>query len=128
MKRSKKRTLFKSGTMLPAALVLAFTVFSYGQQNRSASDGDLHILPVRGNIYMLVGAGANVTLSDSTACQRGQFDAHSRNDLCGTALHWDVQSIRVVQSGHQRHHQHSCSTKTDPLHHQHQHGPGPHRW
>jgi len=63
MKRSKIRTLFKSGTMLPAALVLAFTVFSYGQQNRSASDGDLHILPVRGNIYMLVGAGANVTLS-----------------------------------------------------------------
>jgi glyoxylase-like metal-dependent hydrolase (beta-lactamase superfamily II) len=25
--------------------------------------GDLHILPVRGNVYMLVGAGANITLS-----------------------------------------------------------------
>jgi glyoxylase-like metal-dependent hydrolase (beta-lactamase superfamily II) len=63
MKRAMKANLFKSGIVLPVSLALAFTVFAYGQQNRNANDGDPHILPVRGNIYMLVGAGANVTLS-----------------------------------------------------------------
>ena len=32
---------------------------SFGQQG----DGEVHILPVRGNIYMLVGAGGNITVS-----------------------------------------------------------------
>ena len=42
----------------------------YGQQNaaswspklESADDGEVHILPVRGNVYMLAGAGANLTV------------------------------------------------------------------
>jgi glyoxylase-like metal-dependent hydrolase (beta-lactamase superfamily II) len=41
-----------------AALLLAQMAFA--QQNQS---GEIHILPVRGNIFMLVGAGANITLS-----------------------------------------------------------------
>lgn len=28
----------------------------------SANDGEVHVLPVRGNVYMLVGAGANITV------------------------------------------------------------------
>src|ERR1700722_1127358 len=31
-------------------------------QNASTSSAEVHILPVRGNVYMLVGAGANVTV------------------------------------------------------------------
>jgi glyoxylase-like metal-dependent hydrolase (beta-lactamase superfamily II) len=29
--------------------------------SQSSSDGEIHVLPVQGNIYMLVGAGANIT-------------------------------------------------------------------
>src|SRR6202140_461335 len=36
-------------------------VSAYAQQN--AENAELHILPVQGNIYMLVGAGGNITLS-----------------------------------------------------------------
>jgi len=36
-------------------------MLAYGQQN--TEDTELHILPVQGNIYMLVGAGGNITLS-----------------------------------------------------------------
>jgi glyoxylase-like metal-dependent hydrolase (beta-lactamase superfamily II) len=33
------------------------------RQNLDVMDGDIHVWPVRGNVYMLVGAGANVTAS-----------------------------------------------------------------
>src|SRR5277367_6773297 len=33
------------------------------QQDQNAANSEIHILPVRGNIYMLVGAGANITVS-----------------------------------------------------------------
>src|ERR1022692_897681 len=42
---------------LPAAFLLAITLAT-AQQNP-----DVHILPVRKNIYMLVGAGGNITVS-----------------------------------------------------------------
>src|ERR1700728_102420 len=42
---------------LPAAFLLV-VVFACAQQN-----SDVHILPVRKNIYMLVGAGGNITVS-----------------------------------------------------------------
>jgi cyclase len=41
---------------LPAAFLLAATLVS-------AQNSDVHILPVRKNIYMLVGAGGNITVS-----------------------------------------------------------------
>ena len=45
------------------ALVMAAGVsgFAFAQQN--SENAELHILPVQGNIYMLVGAGGNITLS-----------------------------------------------------------------
>lgn len=36
---------------------------SHGEQNADFSKAEVHVLPVRGDIYMLVGDGANVTLS-----------------------------------------------------------------
>src|SRR4051794_9549716 len=41
--------------------VAALSVSSFAQQNSTA--GVIHVLPVSGNIYMLVGGGANVTAS-----------------------------------------------------------------
>src|SRR2546428_5228010 len=45
------------------ALMLGSLCAAYAQQNPNRGDGDLHILPVQGNIYMLVGAGSNITVS-----------------------------------------------------------------
>ncbi len=47
-------------------LGLLFCVFlgsAAAQQDQNSASNELHILPVRGNIYMLVGAGANITVS-----------------------------------------------------------------
>jgi glyoxylase-like metal-dependent hydrolase (beta-lactamase superfamily II) len=46
------------------ALVSASTALLWGQQppGTSAPAAQLHVLPVQGNIYMLVGAGPNITL------------------------------------------------------------------
>jgi glyoxylase-like metal-dependent hydrolase (beta-lactamase superfamily II) len=33
-----------------------------GQQNQNFDNVDIHVLPVQGNVYMLVGAGGNITL------------------------------------------------------------------
>jgi cyclase len=33
-----------------------------GAQNRDIADAEVHVLPVQGNVYMLVGAGGNITL------------------------------------------------------------------
>jgi cyclase len=43
-----------------AALLLA--VAASGQGNTDAGDGVVHVLPVQGNVYMLVGAGANIAV------------------------------------------------------------------
>ena len=42
---------------IPALVLLASTAVPFAQQ------GELGILPLRGNVYLLVGAGANITLS-----------------------------------------------------------------
>src|SRR5689334_10896715 len=34
----------------------------HGEQNADFSKSEVHVLPVQGNVYMLVGDGANVTL------------------------------------------------------------------
>jgi len=58
MKKTSNRWLF------PAVALLALTASTQGLfgQNGS-SDGQIEIVPVRGNIYMLAGAGANITVS-----------------------------------------------------------------
>jgi len=44
------------------AFALLMTGTGFAQQNRAAQ-ADLEIVPVRGNVYMIAGAGANVTVS-----------------------------------------------------------------
>ena len=46
---------------LSSAALALVGMLAYGQQN--TQDTELHVLPVQGNIYMLVGAGGNITLS-----------------------------------------------------------------
>src|SRR5438128_10684816 len=45
------------------ALMSGCLCSAYAQQNPNRGDGELHILPVQGNLYMLVGAGANIAVS-----------------------------------------------------------------
>jgi cyclase len=47
------------------ALVLAaaFAGLAFGQRAQSPADGEIHILPVQGNIYMLVGSASNIAVS-----------------------------------------------------------------
>src|SRR5262245_15897142 len=47
------------------SIVLALTLVGagYAQQNQNRGDSEIHILPVQGNIYMLIGGGANITVS-----------------------------------------------------------------
>lgn len=51
--------------MTNRALALSFSAFLglAAAQNQTAAPGEVHILPVRGNVYMLVGAGGNITVS-----------------------------------------------------------------
>ena len=43
--------------------LIGLTVLGRAQQNQNAANAEVHVLPVQGNIYMLVGAGGNVTVS-----------------------------------------------------------------
>jgi cyclase len=45
-----------------AAQVDWATAESHGEQNADFSKAEIHVLPVQGNIYMVVGDGANITL------------------------------------------------------------------
>src|SRR6202035_3602399 len=55
-----KRDLFKP-SIAALAIAAAIAICAYVQPN--GENAELHILPVQGNIYMLVGAGGNITLS-----------------------------------------------------------------
>ena len=46
---------------VPSAAVALAGMLAYAQQN--TENTELHVMPVQGNIYMLVGAGGNITLS-----------------------------------------------------------------
>src|SRR2546423_504851 len=61
MKRDKGNFGFLCFLCLLVAI--SVTGLGYAQQNQNAANSDIKILPVSGNIYMLVGAGANVTMS-----------------------------------------------------------------
>jgi cyclase len=43
--------------------LIGLTVAAGAQQNENTASADVHVLPVQGNIYMLAGAGGNVTAS-----------------------------------------------------------------
>jgi cyclase len=49
-----------------ATIVAAFGALAspllYAQQTQSRTDGEVHVLPVQGNVYMLVGAGGNIAV------------------------------------------------------------------
>ena len=49
-------------TFITCSLVLFFYSFAWTQQNQNLNSVEVHILPVQGNIYMLVGAGSNITV------------------------------------------------------------------
>ena len=53
-----------------AAQIDLATAESHGDQNADFSKAEIHVLPVRGNIYMVVGDGANITLQSG---QEGQL-------------------------------------------------------
>ena len=53
---------FLSSRLLRVACCLATAVFAYAQPNQNFDNVEVHVLPVQGNVYMLVGAGGNVTL------------------------------------------------------------------
>jgi len=55
----------RTGFSFLIVLILVFVCDGYAQQNPNRGDGELHILPVQGNIYMIVGAGANITVYTS---------------------------------------------------------------
>jgi cyclase len=58
-----RRALKLSMTLAVVSVFAAAVFHGYAQQNPNRADGEIHILPVQGNIYMLVGAGANITVS-----------------------------------------------------------------
>src|SRR5215831_7776440 len=43
-------------------IALCFVGLVRAQQNENLNAVDVHILPVQGNVYMLVGAGSNITV------------------------------------------------------------------
>jgi len=49
--------------MTRSLVVLAFTLPGFAAAQQSPEAGEVYILPVRANIYMLVGAGGNITVS-----------------------------------------------------------------
>src|SRR5262249_57940783 len=44
------------------AILLSFVAVTSAQQNQNLNNTEVHVLPVQGNVYMLVGAGGNITL------------------------------------------------------------------
>ena len=49
-------------TFIACGLVLWFYSLAWAQENQNLNNVEVHILPVQGNIYMLVGAGSNITV------------------------------------------------------------------
>jgi cyclase len=52
----------KATALLLAAVGALGSPLLYSQTNQNRADGEVHILPVQGNVYMLVGAGGNITV------------------------------------------------------------------
>src|SRR5262249_15858958 len=48
--------------LVAAVFIYLFVAFASAQQNQNLNSVEVHILPVQGNVYMLVGAGGNITV------------------------------------------------------------------
>jgi cyclase len=48
--------------LVAAVFIYLFDAFASAQQNQNLNSVEIHILPVQGNVYMLVGAGSNITV------------------------------------------------------------------
>jgi glyoxylase-like metal-dependent hydrolase (beta-lactamase superfamily II) len=54
-------------TIIISALILScISSVANGQQNQNLNNVEVHILPVQGNVYLLVGAGSNITVQIGT--------------------------------------------------------------
>jgi glyoxylase-like metal-dependent hydrolase (beta-lactamase superfamily II) len=49
-------------TFITLLLLVCLATLARAQQNQNLSNVEIHILPVQGNVYMLVGAGGNMTV------------------------------------------------------------------
>ena len=45
-----------------AVVSYLFVALAAAQQNQNLNSVEIHILPVQGNVYMLAGAGGNITV------------------------------------------------------------------
>jgi cyclase len=48
--------------IIAAALIICCYSFAWPQQNQNLNGVEVHVLPVQGSVYMLVGAGSNITV------------------------------------------------------------------
>ena len=53
-------------SLAAASFILLFLAVASAQQNQNLNGVEIHILPVQGNVYMLVGAGGNITVQVGT--------------------------------------------------------------
>src|SRR6266516_4158787 len=54
---------FRAAVLLAAlAFLIAFPQPAHAQQPQNFDNVEIHILPVQGNVYMIIGAGGNVTM------------------------------------------------------------------
>ena len=109
--------------------------------DQSPRDGEVHVLPVQGNVYMLVADGTNITVSvgpEGVALVNTGAAAHVRQDPRRRSDSWrrwswpaDDQPMRrrdvprnlgLVQSLYQHGHQLPGRDTAHPLHRQHQRG------
>jgi cyclase len=49
-------------SLLACLFLLSYVAVALGQQNQNLTSVEVYILPVQGNVYMLVGAGSNITV------------------------------------------------------------------
>jgi len=52
--------------MKALSIVLFLAGAAFAQQNQNFANTEIHLLPVQGNVYMLVGAGGNITVQASS--------------------------------------------------------------
>jgi len=120
---------------------------AYAQQNQNRGDGEIHVLPVQGNIYMLIGGGSNITMSvgvdgtllvDAGTAQMSDKVLAAVKQLatvvtassyppspCGVPLSrwawgWRLHSVGLVQSINERMDQFAESPETHSPDHQYQ--------
>src|SRR6266478_6303849 len=89
-------------------VAISLTGLTYAQQNRNAAGSDIKLLPVSGNVYMLVGAGANVTMSVG------------RDGILLVDTGNAPMADKLLAAGNQCHDQFTASTATASLCHQYE--------